>query len=584
MKKNKLLLILIPTIAILLILVGMFIYLKRSSTPQKIFKTFINKAFETTEKVTFNSLKMDVELSANIESDNEDLQELNNMFENSKIKIQSETDLGKVFSHENILVTYNNENFLNAELLVQDEKIYIALRDWLNKYIEIPEENMDFSQFKDEYNKVKTIDKKLLLETFKQELINEIMKQQFLKKNVQFNIDGQDINAKEYSLALSTEQSVAFVKELFSNLKQNNNFQKSLGDYKETVIEAINNAINENTEAIYSNSINDNTTAIISIYTKGLRNNFLAFDVKMQNLDGTAEGSEIIKKDKNKYELHTYKVEDNEKTVNAIAKVDNSNSVRNGNIRSGDTKILIEIPDYRRININCSYNITYNPNIQKVDVKDATSLNDMSDEDKATLITNAQDSSSYNIISNLLGIFNIGQGTSTWAVDDVFESQISNNIYKVSYNVPEDYEMLQLGDEKTKKLYMNNNTDYIQISLEKNEEEFLNNIDTNSIISPRYITNPQVSSIQNYNINNLEYKYKTIQYESSNGSTVVVLYFTHAIDSNNSYVVKVETNGNIDLEDINKFLDISVKEQTSGNTNIISVPLMSEPLISTENI
>ena len=163
MRKNKLLFILIPVIIILLAVLGGFIYLKLNSNPKKIFTGAINKAFEFLEvkEDKYTTVKSKVELSGSIESEDESVKEVKDILENSKIAINSEVDTKNLFANEDIQVVYNNEDLINLDAVIQDEKIYIKFRDWLDKYIEVPIE----VQLNDVADNLGSIDTSLLLKS-----------------------------------------------------------------------------------------------------------------------------------------------------------------------------------------------------------------------------------------------------------------------------------------------------------------------------------------------------------------------------------------------------------------------------------
>ena len=83
----------------------------------------------------------------------------------------------------------------------------------------------------------KSVDMDLLLKTIKEELTKEISKQNLSKKSTKLNVNGQDIKVKEYAMSLNEEQADIFVKDFILNLKDNTNFQKAIGEYKDEIIE-----------------------------------------------------------------------------------------------------------------------------------------------------------------------------------------------------------------------------------------------------------------------------------------------------------------------------------------------------------
>ena len=117
MKKSKILLIIIPLVIIVLAFVGGFVYLKFNNSPQKIFQNVVNKTFKyvETKQKQYETVGENIEITANIESEDESIKELNNLLSSSKIALVSELNLKDYMSHQNINVVYNG-----ADLVMQD--------------------------------------------------------------------------------------------------------------------------------------------------------------------------------------------------------------------------------------------------------------------------------------------------------------------------------------------------------------------------------------------------------------------------------------------------------------------------------
>ncbi len=110
MRNKKLLFILIPVIIIVLVLIGGFAYLTLNSTPEKIFTKSISKVFgalKDEEETT--TLKGKMTLSANIESEEEEIQAINDVLETSSITLDMAVDTKNMIVNEN----HTNDNVYN---------------------------------------------------------------------------------------------------------------------------------------------------------------------------------------------------------------------------------------------------------------------------------------------------------------------------------------------------------------------------------------------------------------------------------------------------------------------------------------
>lgn len=599
MRRNKLLYILIPIIIILVALLGGFIYLKLNSSPKKIFTRTISKVFETLDvkQEKYTTLKSKVELSGSVESneENEDIEEINAILEDSKIMLNSEVDIQNLLVNQNIEVVYNDESFINANMLLQDEKMYIALKDWLDKYIEIPLEEDDVSEIKNFTNNLETLDLDSLVDVIKEEFIKKLQEQKYTKESTNLYLDGKETKVTKSSLKLSEEQTVTCIKELLENLKQNENFKNALGTYKEEIIESIDEIL----ENVPTEGFDEDTKICFSIYTKGLFNKIVAVDFTVETLEEVVAGIEFIKRSEERYELNVY--ENDEKTRTELIKViiDNKkenknkgtmlisitsgeetieftykyevkneetifelstniedtsftvsgNTIKRDNSYNGNFTVLVKTSEYGTIEFNCLYNLEYNVKIEKIDVTNAIALDEMGEEDMQTLMTNMQESKIYEIVNNI------------WASLSTISSApiVTRAGQTVEYKVPNNFEVSSYSSEDWKH-YSDENYNEVYVSIEyASVEDYLKEIEDEYVLTSEYYTDQELSGIDTYGVEDKTYQYRSIVYKDSY-ATYCNLYFTYELKDGYIYVVEVKTeNGNISLDDINEFLKITIR-------------------------
>ena len=593
MRNKKILFIIIPVIIILLVLIGGFVYLTLNSTPEKIFTKSISKVFgalKDEEEVT--TLKGEMTLSANIESEEEEIQAINDVLETSSITLDMAVDTKNMIVNENFNVMYDEDSLLNATVLLQDKKGYVYLPDWLDKYLELSEEYLEYSELTEYPEKIATLDQNKLLEAIETELINIISKQEFTQS--------KNESTKISTLDLSQEQFVALCKEFLGNLKQNEMFNNALGEYKEDVITGIDEMLAELEDVTY----NEESRAIISIYTKGLLNKVVGFSVDLKDGEDTIVGimlaigevkSEFVmyedydgertenlkitvedkKENKNKgtatititaYEeefvvVYSYESKDNQTVFEATTEIEGTqltikgNAIKDGNNYKGKIALSMAQEEYGTINVNCAYDFTYGVEIQKTDVQDAVLIDELSEEEQEELMTNLQNSKLYVLIeqSSLLNnIENVGNVSSD-------EPAIKYNGKTVTYNVPATFTASNYNTEDYK-MYIDENYNSIYISVENTDmDTYLKSLDEEYVLTSDYYKNQEISEVSDYDVNGRAYKYRTITY-SDDYTTYVNLYFVCELEDGYSYIVEVESeNGAISLDDINMFLNITVE-------------------------
>ncbi len=591
MKNKKILFILIPIILIVLILIAGVVYLKINGTPKKIFKKTISSAFEIfeTSEEQYSTMKGTMNLTASIESDNEEIQAISTMLKEANIGLNMEVDTSNMVVNENINVTYSNKSLLNATAILQDEKGYVYLPDWLDKYLEIPQEYMGDSNLTETSGKIATLDQKALMEAVEEEVIKTISQKEFTQ-----NKNGK---VKISTLSLSQQQFFALCKELLENLKQNEKFNSSLGDYKEDIIEGINNIIIELEDTEYD----EDYSAVISIHTKGLLNKFTGFSIELKDGEDVVSGI-IATIEKQNYEVTLYEQYDGEKTelvkIKAEDKKENKNKgttkitvtaqeedfvivcnyetqkdqttfeasteieglkviasgnvVKNGKNYKGNLILTAEESELGKINLNCAYDFTYGVEVQKVDVGNAVIINELNEKDQETLVTNLQNSVLYKFIeqSGLLE-GNIATGSD--------KPEVTYDGYTVKYTVPDNFEASTYNSEEMK-TYRDDNYNTITVSIDYDTvDDYTKDLEKEYNLTSSLYKNQKISETKTYIVNGKEYKLRTITYEDDYGA-YVDLYFAYKLDDEYCYVVEVETEGgNISMDTIEYFLDATVE-------------------------
>ena len=108
--------------------------------------------------------------------------------------------------------------------------------------------------------------------------------------------------------------------------------------------------------------------------------------------------------------------------------------------------------------------------------------------------------------------------------------------------------------------YMDENYNSINVSINNDSvDTYMKDLEGEYALTSSLYKNQQISEIKKYTVNGKEYKFRTITYDDDYG-TYVNLYFAYELDDEYCYVVEVETEGgNISMETVKYFLDVTVE-------------------------
>lgn len=637
MRNKKFLFILIPVLVVVLVLIAGVIFIALNSSPEKIFEHSISKVFDVFENSEdFSTMKGTMDLTASVESDSEEIQAVNDMLEGSSIGLDMQVDTKNMIINEALNVTFNNESLLNASILLQDEKGFVYLPDWLDKYLQIPEEELDYSELTEAYNKTATLDQDALTEAIKEELIKAVVAQELVQEKTTLVLDGKETKVTASTLSLKGEAILTFTNGFLTNLKANEKFQLSLGDYKEDVILMLDEMLTTlNTNA--SQDVESSNEFRLVIYTKGFLNKFVGVACQLMS-SSTVEGSdedfdvkhtvgmELFRHSDEKYKFSLYRefnekrgdffdiiIENKKESKNKgtvtvtiiieeeqfvvtynyetqgnkttfVASTENEgvglsisgNVTEEGNSVKGNYVISIQEETFGKVNVNCEYDFSYDVEIQRVDIQNSVTIDELSEEDQTTLTTNLQKSKLYNLLLPLISqnsLLDYAQNAAEKTEESIKKEQqlalgmpwVTSDGYTVMYTVPEGFEVSEYGSEESKN-YMDENLNSIDISIEYDSaDDYISDLDDEYVLTSPFYKNQKISDTKTYDVNGNEYKFRTITYNDEYKS-YIHLYFAYELDDEYYYVVEVETEaGKMSMETIKKFLNVTVSKNSIQN-------------------
>lgn len=617
-RKKLMIIILIVVLAVLIVAGATVTVFALNNSPKKIFLKGVDSIFsvlETEEK--YNTIDSTVELTATIDSEDVEYDEMKQMLEPFAIIFKTKTDIKNNVSNNNLVINYQNEEttkaILDADLLLQDNKLYVLYEEIFEKYIEIPYETEEVSQT------VNPMDEDTLMKELKKTIKSELEKQDFEKEKVTLNLDGQDIKVKKNTINLSEKEAIIIVRDIFQSLNANNKFLNSLGSYKTKWTESIPTMIEDlNSELEYANEQDE---LAISLYTKGMFNEFVKFDIVASDLDyNEKEGFELIKINENKYKIDSYIEEENVREEQFYVVIQNNpQSKTNGQIlitigdeeetlefncqytkagaqtsftisttieeipftiegtmseedtsQIGDVKIKVGIDEETSFVIRAKYNIIYNINVEKQNVSESVLVENLTEEELQKISENFENSLLYTFADEL-GLIDYMTGISNGlAITSDDSPKVEYGDYVIDYTIPEGYEPSSFNGSDSK-AYYNDNMDSIMVSIEEGTpSEYMKSLEDDYILTSEAYKDKSVTNTDKYEVGDKKYTYRALVYTYEDVKYMKIC-FVYELDDKNIYVVTADgERGKISMGEIESFLDVEVTKATNNSNETVN--------------
>ena len=360
---------------IIAIILGGFFYLKFTRKPERIFAKEIDKLFKMEENKNSKQEKFELDITASIDSDNEEIKMIDSFLKGIKLKVNLETDLNNKVFCETLIPSFIGQEIVSLDILLQDDNLYAYSEELYDKYIELPKEYIEtpvisidtvFEELSEQYN---TLTNEKLINNIKNIYHDSIKIGTFSQEKVKLNgatvlKTTKKMSAKEY-----TDISNRILKEIDNN--NNDETIKIFTEELKNITEEIEN---------YSENVE------ISIYTKGITNKFEKAEIIIINKYGSRT-FEFEKKEKEK-EIQLRLLQDNsaeginsEEVFNITIKEEEENS------RTVKFKINID-GTIITLNIKCTND--YNAKPEKRDTSNSIELENLTEIDYLKIYSNIQ--------------------------------------------------------------------------------------------------------------------------------------------------------------------------------------------------
>lgn len=387
-KKVGLIITVVVLVLVALVAAGGFVYLKFfNNKPQKIFEKAISKAFEMTEKTAKNEGKLDIELSASLNSTSQDMMMANTYLQMIKLNLTTEFNMDKKVLNQGISVSAIDEPVLSVEGLIQDNNIYFLLNNIYSKYIQVPSEEMEGVETNEIFNTENIEVSEKLVKELKQILLDEVNSKELTQENVE--VDGDKLT--KTTVKFTAKEIEQIITKLTVEL------------YKISPVNDVKNIVEglEQIEIDEEDAENDNYLEI-SIYTKRLTGKIVKTEIAMINVtDDEAIVVTIAEKEDEKVEI-TFAMNEDSIAINKAVTMFTLTIKEEGE-NKGTVTLKANIDETASsVTITAKYSIDYNAKVEPKNVRNSINANDLTEEDMNEMMTNIENNEFlYSIIQSL---------------------------------------------------------------------------------------------------------------------------------------------------------------------------------------
>lgn len=385
-KKVGLIITVVVLVLVALIAAGGFVYLKFfNNKPQKIFEKAISKAFEMTEKTAKNEGKLDIELSASLNSTSQDMMMANTYLQMIKLNLTTEFNMDKKVLNQGISVSAIDEPVLSVEGLIQDNNIYFLLNNIYSKYIQVPSEEMEGVETNEIFNTENIEVSEKLVKELKQILLDEVNSKELTQENVE--VDGDKLT--KTTVKFTAKEIEQIITKLTVEL------------YKISPVNDVKNIV-EGLEQIDEEDAENDNYLEISIYTKRLTGKIVKTEIAMINVtDDEAIVVTIAEKEDEKVEI-TFAMNEDSIAINKAVTMFTLTIKEEGE-NKGTVTLKANIDEAASsVTITAKYSIDYNAKVEPKNVRNSINANDLTEEDMNEMMTNIENNKFlYSIIQSL---------------------------------------------------------------------------------------------------------------------------------------------------------------------------------------
>lgn len=440
-KKSKKIIWIVVVVAILLIvaLIAGILYFNSKIKGDDTFKTSVKDVFKMIENSQEELAKapqkgkIEVEVTAELDTNNAELKTLNPIIKAIKLNTVAEVDIDKKVLNQNITATYDGEQVISLDALLQDEGIYVYLNDIFDKYIDLTsaltetlseETGLSALDFNTIFAKNDNVFNKNLLKDIENIVLDTIEKKEIKSEKTELN--GEKV--KKSICTLTAQETVTLVRDIMAKI----------AEYEQ--IEEFNDVVDELNYLLEEGDFSQDNYIEFSLYTKGMKNEFEKLTAKVYQEKSAILTIDVIKEE-NKTTI-TLKaggallaiVAEKEKDTTTVkflvnlyeAKVSTATElakivVNKENDNAYSIQLIVHVgeimaiadTDYQDTKLDVILNIKYKENydvdVEKRDVSNSVAIEDLTEEELQTILNNIQKNEILKALIDQMGLIETEQ-------------------------------------------------------------------------------------------------------------------------------------------------------------------------------
>ena len=300
-----------------------------------------------------------------------------------KLNLTTEKNDEKKVINQNVSISALDETIVSADLLIQNNKAYVFLKDIYSKYIELPEDTFDGFNLNDLFESDISGKSQEMIKEIKQILLDAVKTKELKQENVE--VDDQKLTKTTLKL---NSKDVEQIVEKLSNVASE--------------FSAVNTAkdIVESSQLINEEENSSDNYLEVSIYTKRFSGKIVKTEFAMINVEDDMAIVGTISEEDEKMEITFAVNEDSTDIKDAITFC--TFEIEEVNDNEGTMSIKFSIDEESTATVTVKYKVDYNDIIEPKNVRNSINANDLTEEDMNEMMTNIENNEFlYSIIQSL---------------------------------------------------------------------------------------------------------------------------------------------------------------------------------------
>lgn len=379
-KKGKIIPVIISLVVILALAFGGYYIL--TSSPKyvfdKAFESATNYLIESMYKTSkYNTAQGEGKLNYEINTTDETMKELTKVLNGITLDYNYAVDFTNKLVSFDLNSNYNNEKLIDLKMYTENQKGYFLLKNVFEKYISVDIEEYDeIFKVKEEQENVKVI-----INSIEKAYKKSLTKEDYKKEKTQITINNKEEKVTKNSLVIDKNNIKRILEDFLTTLKNDSEFVKAvenlIQDEEIDVKTELENLITE----LKEEPVEEAGNITVSIYTKGLLKEVVKYEIELieEDIKGTVE---ITKAEEGKY---TYKITSEGQEV--VTGTMNITVKEKAKKIESDIELTMNVNNMFDLKINTSVKETYGVKVEKENVTNSISIDELTEEDTNNIMT-----------------------------------------------------------------------------------------------------------------------------------------------------------------------------------------------------